>query len=107
MAAKVKSENEMANRAPIDKREYPNNGSFVGAWDYPSTYLIVGSRMYSQQALIDVQYDWGAGTNYEGHRRLTTFIFVKEDGDWRLDDVYTFRGMYEPAESLNYYFRQP
>ena len=35
--------------------------------------------------------------------RTTSFIFLLEDGAWKLDDIYTFRGTYSQAESLNQY----
>lgn len=38
MAAKKAFEDSQALKNPGDKREYPDNGAFVGAWDYPSTY---------------------------------------------------------------------
>ncbi len=38
-----------------------------------------------------------------GPRRSSFFM---EDGAWKLDDVYTFRGEFVQAESLNQYFRE-
>lgn len=102
MAKKVEFENGKAKQNPTDKREYPDNGKFVGAWDYPSTYTIVGSRLYDKIAIVDVEYKWGPGTNYVGEKRLQSFIFVREGAAWQLDDVYQF----EFAESLKNYFRQ-
>jgi hypothetical protein len=48
----------------------------------------------------------GPKTNYPGDERTTSFIFLLEDGAWKLDDVYTFRGKFAHAESLNQYFRE-
>lgn len=99
-------EDQQAKENPTDKREYPGNGSFVGAWDYPTSYEIVGSRLYGETATIDVLYKWGNKTQYPGSKRLSSFIFVKEDKLWKLQDVYTFDGIYNSAESLINYFRQ-
>jgi len=85
--------------------DFPGNGTFVGSWDYPSTYSIVASRRYGKRAVIDVLYKWGPNTNYEGDERTTSFIFLLEDGKWKLDDIYTFRGEFVTAESLNQYLR--
>jgi hypothetical protein len=101
MAKKVEIEDTKAKQNPTDKREFPDNGEFVGAWDYPSTYSIVGSRRYDKVAIIDVEYRWRAGTNYEGDKRLRSFIFLKENESWRLDDIYDFQG-----QSLKSYFQQ-
>jgi hypothetical protein len=92
--------------SPQDNPDFPGNGTFIGSWDYPTTYSIVASRRYGKRAVIDVLYKWGAKTNYPGDERTTSFIFLLEDGAWKLDDVYTFRGEFVQAESLNQYFRE-
>ena len=90
---------------PAD-HDYPSNGTFIGSWDYPTTYSIVASRRYGKRAVIDVLYKWGPKTNYPGDERTTSFIFLLEDGAWKLDDIYTFRGEFVQAESLNQYLRE-
>jgi len=88
---------------PANDPDFPGNGTFVGTWDAPTTFTIVGSRRYDKRAVIDVWYAWGKGTNYPGDTRLSYFVFVLEDARWKLDDVYTFRGEFATAESLNAY----
>jgi len=39
-----------------DDPDYPGNGTFIGSWDYPTTYSIVASRRYGKRAVIDVLY---------------------------------------------------
>jgi len=92
--------------SPQDNPDFPGNGTFVGSWDYPTTYSIVASRRYGKRAVIDVLYKWGPKTNYPGDERTTSFIFMLEEGSWKLDDVYTFRGEFVQAESLSQYFRE-
>jgi hypothetical protein len=91
---------------PSGDPDFPGNGTFVGSWDYPSTYSVVASRRYGKRAVIDVLYKWGPKTNYPGDERTTSFIYLFEDGKWKLDDIYTFRGEFAQAESLNQYFRE-
>ena len=91
---------------PKDDPDYPSNNTFIGSWDQPSTYAIVSSRRYGKRAVIDVLYKWGPKTNYPGDERTTSFIFLLEDGAWKLDDIYTFRGEFVQAESLNQYLRE-
>lgn len=86
--------------------DFPGNGTFIRSWDYPTTYSIVSSRRYGNRAIIDVLYKWGPGTNYPSDERTTSFIFMLEDGIWKLDDIYTFRGKFVRAESLSQYFRE-
>ncbi len=91
---------------PADDPDYPSNATFVGSWDYPTTYSIVASRRYGRRAVIDVLYKWGPKTNYPGDERTTSFIFLYEDGAWKLDDIYTYRGEFAQAESLSQYLRE-
>jgi len=92
--------------SPQDDPDFPSNSTFLGSWDYPSTYSIVASRRYGPRAIVDVLYKWGSNTNYPGDERTASFILLFEDGAWKLDDVYTFRGKFAQAESLNQYFRE-
>ena len=89
-----------------DDPDFPSNDTFIGSWDYPTTYSIVGSRRYGNRAVVDVLYKWGPNTNYEGDERTTSFIFVFEERMWKLDDIYTFRGEFAAAESLNQYLEK-
>jgi hypothetical protein len=92
--------------SPADDPDFPSNGTFIGSWDYPTTYSIATSRRYGRSAVIDVVYKWGPKTNYPGDERTTSFIFMLEEGAWKLDDIYTFRGAFSQAESLNQYLRE-
>ena len=92
--------------SPANDPDFPSNATFIGSWDYPTTYSIVASRRYGKRAIVDVLYKWGPKTNYPGDERTTSFIFLLEDGAWKLDDVYTFRGQFAQAESLSQYFRE-
>ena len=92
--------------SPADDPDFPSNATFVGSWDYPTSYSIVASRRYGQRAVIDVLYKWGPKTNYPGDERTSSFIFVFEEGVWKLDDIYTFRGAFVQAESLSQYLRE-
>ena len=60
------------------------------------------------RAVIDVLYEWDENgsldNQYPGTKALKSFIFVFEDGVWKLDDVYTFSDEYASPESLRAYF---
>ena len=104
---------------PKENPDYPSNQSFVGVWDKPTTFSIIGSRHYDyrnadnpddNRTVIDVLYEWsksgGPNNNYPGEKMLRSFIFVFEDGAWKLDDVYTFSDKYATPESLRAYFEK-
>lgn len=103
--------------SPQENPDYPSNQTFVGVWNNPATFSIIGSRHYDfrdadnpndNRAVIDVLYDWGTkerpGNEYPGAKSLQSFIFVHEDGAWKLDDIYTFTDQYARAESLRSHF---
>ena len=92
--------------SPADDPDFPSNATFVGSWDYPTTYSIAATRRYGQRAVVDVLYKWGPKTNYPGDERTTSFVFLYEDGAWKLDDIYTFRGAFAQSESLSQYLRE-
>lgn len=103
--------------SPTENPEYPRNSFFVGVWNRPTTYSIVGSRHYdyhnrknpnANRAVIDVLYEWGnedsIENQYPGIKSLRSFIFVYEEDAWKLDDIYTFNDEFSSAESLSYSF---
>ena len=104
---------------PEENPDFPSNRNFIGVWNEPTTYSIVGSRHYDfrnadnpndNRAVIDVLYEWeenpdgSLDNQYPGEKFLMSFIFVYEDGVWKLDDVYTFDDEYMSPESLRQYF---
>lgn len=104
---------------PKENPDYPSNQSFVGVWDAPTTFSIVGSRHYDyrnadnpedNRAVIDVLYEWSKNgnldNNYPGEKNMHSFIFVYEDGAWKLDDIYTFSDEFSRPGSLRGYFEK-
>lgn len=102
---------------PQENPDYPSNVSFVGVWNRPTTFSIIGSRHYDyrnadnpddNRVAIDVLYDWdqkgSLDNQYPGEKSLRSFIFVHEDGAWKLDDIYTFTDKYARPGSLRSYF---
>src|SRR5262249_26059847 len=103
---------------PKENPDYPSNQTFVGVWNNPTTFSIIGSRHYDyrnadnpddNRAAIDVLYEWGENKDgnldnqYPGEKSLRSFIFVHEDGVWKLDDIYTFTDEYASPHSLRGY----
>jgi hypothetical protein len=109
---------EFAKRSgsPSENPDYPSNQTFLGVWNKPTTFSIVSTRHYDyrdkdnpddDRAVIDVLYEWeknpppGSLENqYPGEKQLFSFIFVREDGTWKLHDIYNFAS----HESLRGYF---
>ena len=114
---RVLAEHIKSSGSPKDNPDYPSNSTFVGVWNYPTTYSIIGSRCYDyrngdnpddNRVVIDVLYEWdkrgSLDNQYPGERSLRSFIFVYEDGEWKLDDIYTFSDEYASPGSLRSYF---
>jgi hypothetical protein len=99
--------------------DFPTNQTFLGVWSRPEIYSIIGSRHYDyhdaknpedNRAIIDVLYDWGNSDSldnqYPGQKSLKSFIFVFEEGAWKLDDIYNFTDAYASPESLSSYWNR-
>jgi hypothetical protein len=97
---RLQTYSEFVKKEPNPPGGPPGNSDFVGAWDYPTIYSIVGSRVLGDHAVVDVLFTWGPNTQYEGDTRLASYVFVRDSGVWKLDDIYTFRGKFVKAWSL-------
>ena len=51
--------------------------------------------------MVDVRHCWDEDTQYEGNQRTMSYVFVLENGSWRLDDAYCFREPFAPPSSLS------
>lgn len=104
---------------PEENPGYPSNATFQRVWNQPTTFSIVGSRHYDfrnsdnpndNRAIVDVLYEWdnedSVENQYPLERQLHSFIFVFEDGIWKLDDIYTFDDEYTTADSLRNSFKK-
>jgi hypothetical protein len=93
-----------AKKNPDSPEGPPGNGDFVGSWDYPTTYMLAGSRRYENRVIVDVMFKWGANTQYPGDTRLTSYVLVREGNAWKLDDIYTLRSKFAATTSLSQTF---
>jgi hypothetical protein len=100
LAHRLEAYKEYAKKNADSPEGPPGNADFVGSWDYPTTFSIVGSRLEGVHAVVDVTFTWGPETQYPGDKRLTSYAFVREGNAWKLDDIYTFRGEFVEASSL-------
>lgn len=97
---------QYAKTNPDSPEGPPSNSDFIGSWNYPTSFRLVGSRLAGQRAVVDVLFTWGKDTEYPGDTRLTYYVLVREKGSWKLEDIYTFEGKFVAAESLLETFRQ-
>src|SRR6266545_26629 len=94
-----------AKENPDSPEGPPSNRDFIGSWDYPTSFRFVGSRLSGQRAVVDVLFTWGKDTEYPGDTRLTYYVLARENGSWKLEDIYTFEGKFVTAGSLLETFR--
>lgn len=80
---------------------FPDNSTFVGAWEYPSRYKIIDSRTNDKEVEIDILYIWKDVLNYKGETRKVTFFFVLEKEDWKINDIYHHKSTYDSAFRLS------
>jgi len=109
LSVKLRSELEKKQRAceeelkhrPMDKIISPSNNDFLLTWEPPSAYTIIGSRRYGNIAFVDYEFRWGIGKQYEGNMRIQSYIFILENGNWKLDDVYSVREAFAAPGNLS------
>jgi hypothetical protein len=75
-----------ANHLKVYQREsqkqefptFPDNSTFIGASEYPTTYSIVKAERLKNQIEISVLFEWKNTQNYNGDTRIGKFDFVEE-----------------------------
>lgn len=89
-----------AKARPGDKIDYPGNGTFLGAWDPPTSFDITASQQTPFLALVAIRCRWGPHTEYAGDQRALTVVLAIEDGVWRVSDIHTHAGKFCADTSL-------
>lgn len=108
------------NSPPANENpDYPSNLIFTLVWNSPTAFSIIGSRHYDfrdrhnandNRAIIDVIYEWDKENSienqYANEKQLHSFIFIFEENQWKLDDIYTYDDEFTSTESLRNYFQE-
>lgn len=108
--SRAQFDQRIEGREPQPEDADPASGGsraiILSAWDAPTDFRLAGHHLTRRDytvnevrhrdasAVVDVVYEWGKGTQYEGDERVTSVILVREGGRWFVDDLYTQNGDY-------------
>jgi hypothetical protein len=100
LATTVAATNRALKAHPDEKIDVPDNGTFLGAWDPPTTFKVLQAKSAPSQATVEVTLTWGPKTNYPGDVQKRTVALVLEDGAWRIEEITVHAGKFAQAGTL-------
>jgi hypothetical protein len=92
--------NKAAKAHPNEQIDSPDNGTFLAAWDPPTSFKITGTKAKEATATVDLLFTWGPKTQYPGETRKMTVLLAQEDGAWRVSDIQSHAAKFNQASTL-------
>lgn len=89
-----------AKAHPNEQVDSPDNGTFLAAWDPPSSFKITGTKVKDATATVDLLFTWGPKTEYPGETRKMTVLLAQEDGGWKVSDIQSHAAKFNKASTL-------
>ncbi|MEP6670819.1 MAG: hypothetical protein ABJF10_16800 [Chthoniobacter sp.] len=100
LAAAVAGANKAGKAHPGEQIDSPDNGTFLAAWDPPTTFKVTEVKSTPPTAHVDLLYKWGPKTNYPGETRKMTALLTLEDGAWHISDIQSHKSKFNPNSTL-------
>lgn len=92
--------NKAAKAHPDEQVDSPDNGTFLAAWDPPTSFKITGAKAKDATATVDLLFTWGPKTQYPGETRKMTVLLAQEDGGWKVSDIQSHAAKFNQASTL-------
>lgn len=89
-----------AKAHPDEQVNSPDNGTFLAAWDPPTSFKVTGAKAKKTTATLELLFTWGPKTEYAGETRKMTVLLTQEDGAWRVSDIHSHAGKFNQASTL-------
>jgi len=91
-----------AKAHPNEEIDGVDNGTFLAAWDPPTSFKItkVESKDGATTARVDLLYTWGPKTEYPGETRKMTVLLTMEDGAWKVSDIQSHKSKFNDESTL-------
>ncbi|MDR3404925.1 MAG: hypothetical protein P4L99_20640 [Chthoniobacter sp.] len=91
-----------AKAHPGEQIDGVDNGTFIAAWDPPTSFKItkVEAKSASATARVNLLYTWGPKTQYPGETRAMTVLLAMEDGAWKVSDIQSHKSKFSPESTL-------
>lgn len=85
---------------PNEQVDGPDNGTFLAAWDPPTSFKILGTKTKDTTASVDLLFTWGPKAQYAGETRKMTVLLTQEGGTWRISDIQSHAAKFNKASTL-------
>lgn len=92
--------NKAAKAHPNEQVDSPDNGTFLAAWDPPTSFKITGTNTKEATATVELLFTWGPKTEYPGETRKMTVLLAQEGGAWRVSDIHSHAAKFNQASTL-------
>ena len=100
LATTVAATSRALKAHPDEKIDVPDNSTFLGAWDPPTTFKVSKSKAAQSQATVEVTLTWGPKTNYPGEVQKRTVALTMEEGSWRIREITVHPSKFAQAGTL-------
>ncbi len=100
LAAAETAASKAAKAHPDEQVDGPDNGTFLAAWNPPTTFKITGTKAKDATATVDLLFTWGPKTEYPGETRKMTVLLAQEDGGWKVSDIQSHAAKFNKASTL-------
>ncbi len=100
LATAEAASSKAAKAHPNEQVDSPDNGTFLAAWDTPTSFKITATKVKDATATVDLLFTWGPKTEYPGETRKMTVLLAQEDGAWRVTDIHSHAAKFNKASTL-------
>ncbi|HEY3899157.1 MAG TPA: hypothetical protein VGM54_11115 [Chthoniobacter sp.] len=100
LAAAEAGSEKAAEGHPNEQVDAPDNGTFLGAWDPPTSFKITDTKSTPPTARVNLRYTWGPKSQYPGETRNMTALLTLEDGAWKIRDIRSHAAKFNPESTL-------
>lgn len=100
LATAEAASSKAAKAHPGEQIDSPDNGTFLAAWDAPTSFKVTGTKAKETTATVDLLFTWGPKTQYPGETRKMTVLLAQEDGGWKVSDIQSHAAKFNPASTL-------
>jgi hypothetical protein len=99
--AKADAASSKAAKAhPNEQVDEPDNGTFLSAWDPPTSFKVTDAKTTSPTARVELLFTWGPKTQYPGESRKMTVNLLLEDGAWKISDIHSHKAKFNSDSTL-------
>jgi len=100
LATAIAGSDKAAKAHPGEQIDAPNNGTFLAAWDPPTSFKVTEAKSTPPTARVDLRFAWGPKSQYPGQTRMITALLTLEDGAWRISDIHSHAAKFNPDSTL-------